>query len=33
MSMFRLILPLGILWALAKLFPPWVKEVDVEDGD
>jgi hypothetical protein len=24
MSMFLLILPLAILWALVKLFPPWV---------
>ncbi|MFH1764638.1 MAG: NrfD/PsrC family molybdoenzyme membrane anchor subunit [Gemmatimonadota bacterium] len=30
MSMFLLILPLVILWALVKLFPPWVKEVQAE---
>jgi len=28
MSMFLLILPLGILWALVRLFPPWVKEAN-----
>jgi len=30
MSMFLLVLPLVILWALVKLFPPWVKEVKAE---
>lgn len=29
-SMFLLILPLVILWALVKLFPPWVKDVEGE---
>jgi Ni/Fe-hydrogenase subunit HybB-like protein len=31
MSMFLLILPLLILWALVKLFPPWVKEPSGEE--